>query len=787
MGNDETVAGKPSSQARFGLADAEAIAGRYRVVRWLGGGGMGNVYEATDTELNETVALKVLGGGLTEDAIERFRREVRLTRRIRHANVARMFDIGEHRGNRFLTMELVDGWALSRELGTAMPWVKLQPIAQQVCAALAAAHAEGVIHRDLKPHNVLIERVSGRAVVTDFGIARSPSDVVVTQEGQAIGTPGYMAPEQLAGETGDARSDLFALGVMLFELATAKRPWPGKGLIELAQARASMPHRPFTDTDCPPAFIELVERCLEISPRKRPASAEELGAAFARCEAGGATIVDPHAMPSGEQTRVELPKLRHASPELPARPAPRGPSAIAVMPFTAAPEDEYLSEGMVEDLIDTLSTSRTLRVRPAGASAGASTDPVEFGRRLGVQLVVSGSVRRTETGLRVSARLTSVDDAFQIWARRTETTDAAILTLADELATEIARALSTRAVSADRPTDPRAVELYLRARAELRLFWGTHINAAADLLERAVAIDPTSAPIQGAFAFAAAQAWVMSNSDPKLLARARTAMDAARALGNSDSLLASSLLRSNQGDPEGGTADLATALRRSPMSAAAHELAGSRLSDLGQLDEARSHLETAVGLDPGRVLTVTLELARIDMLEGHGARAMARIVPLTTDPKLPIVQVAMMNLMRFGGWMGDLTSMIAKVSASEPPKEESSTAMFGVIARALARGALDDAEWHALAKATSAPDRPQRRAQFGMQLLAELAAALGRPDLAIIGLETALPIGLMDVTYLDRCPLFRDLDRERMRTLRAAVAARGARVLAAFRAASSAS
>src|SRR5215813_2800180 len=182
---------------------------------------MGRVYEAHDTELGESVALKVLNSGLSEEAIERFRREVRLTRKIQHKNVARMFDIGEHAGDKFLTMELVAGQSLAREVSSQpMAWSRLKMIAEQVCAGLAAAHDASVIHRDLKPDNILIEKGTDRVVITDFGIARSLDDVAVTQVGAMIGTPRYMAPEQINSEKVDARADLFSLGVMLFELAS---------------------------------------------------------------------------------------------------------------------------------------------------------------------------------------------------------------------------------------------------------------------------------------------------------------------------------------------------------------------------------------------------------------------------------------------------------------------------------------------------------------------------------------------------------------------------------------
>ncbi|HEY0250976.1 MAG TPA: serine/threonine-protein kinase, partial [Kofleriaceae bacterium] len=181
-GTEDTIAGAQTGGGGSFADGNELVAGRYRIVRWLGGGGMGRVYEAIDVELDERIALKVLRPGMSEEAIERFRREVKLTRRIQHRNVARMFDIGDHDGEKFLTMELVVGEAL--KAGNApLPWQQLRSIAEQICAGLAAAHAIGVVHRDLKPDNILLEAETGRAVITDFGIARTTEEAGVTQIG----------------------------------------------------------------------------------------------------------------------------------------------------------------------------------------------------------------------------------------------------------------------------------------------------------------------------------------------------------------------------------------------------------------------------------------------------------------------------------------------------------------------------------------------------------------------------------------------------------------------------
>ncbi|AKV04164.1 Serine/threonine protein kinase [Labilithrix luteola] len=230
-----------------GTEDGPAlVANRYELLGMLGGGAMGTVYRARDRELDEIVALKVLRRELaaTEGMLERFRREVKLARRVTHRNVARTFDIGEHGGDRFLTMELVRGEGLASLLTRRgrLPLAEVVSISRDVCAGLSAAHAAGVLHRDLKPDNVVLAE-DGRAVITDFGIARAASEGELGRTvGGIVGTPAYMAPEQVEGAPNlDARADLYALGAMIFELLTGSLPWTGETVIAVAAARLLQP------------------------------------------------------------------------------------------------------------------------------------------------------------------------------------------------------------------------------------------------------------------------------------------------------------------------------------------------------------------------------------------------------------------------------------------------------------------------------------------------------------------------------------------------------------------
>src|SRR6266852_4773759 len=261
----------------------QIIAQRYRVVALAGRGGMGEVYRAEDLTLGQVVALKFLPEALSQDAaaLARFHAEVRTARQVSHPNVCRMFDIGEADGTLFLTMEYVDGEDLAsvvRRIGRITP-DKATEIARQICAGLAAAHDRGVIHRDLKPANVMLDG-AGKIRITDFGLA----SVAASIQGADVraGTPAYMAPEQLVGREVTAKSDLYSLGLILYEILTGKRAFEAATLPELMKLRESgtitNPSTLVRDLD--PLIERVVLRCLEADPEKRPASALQIAAAL---------------------------------------------------------------------------------------------------------------------------------------------------------------------------------------------------------------------------------------------------------------------------------------------------------------------------------------------------------------------------------------------------------------------------------------------------------------------------------------------------------------------------
>ncbi len=266
-----------SSSGHHGRFDPGTRLGtRYRIVALLGRGGMGEVYRADDLELGQSVALKFLPPGVAANATElaRFRNEVRIARQIAHPNVCRVYDIGDADGHVFLSMEYIDGEDLAavlRRMGRPTP-DKAVELARQVCLGLAAAHEAGMLHRDLKPANIMVDG-RGRARITDFGLAGLA--VELARGGQIAGTPAYMAPEQLTDGTVSVRSDIYSLGLVLYELFTGKRAFTAASPAELRRMQDSSSVTSPSDLarDIDPAVERLILHCLERDPDARPASA----------------------------------------------------------------------------------------------------------------------------------------------------------------------------------------------------------------------------------------------------------------------------------------------------------------------------------------------------------------------------------------------------------------------------------------------------------------------------------------------------------------------------------
>ncbi|HYM21780.1 MAG TPA: serine/threonine-protein kinase [Vicinamibacterales bacterium] len=376
--DDLTVAATPPPRAA-GIAGSRfppgaVVAGRYRLVAMLGRGGMGEVYRADDLTLLQPVALKFLPAGVAADAarLAQFHDELRTARQVSHKNVVRLYDLGEADGHRFLTMELVDGEDLAsllKRIGR-FPQDRALAVARQLCAGVAAAHDRGVIHRDLKPANVMIDR-EGDVRITDFGIATAAADV----GGPAVGTPLFMAPEQLAGGPASIKSDLYALGLILFEIFTGKRAHDAKTIADLKALHetgtVTTPSSIVHDLD--PAIERVILRCLDRDPARRPGSALAVAAALP----GGDPLAA--ALAAGE---TPSPEVLAAAAESEAMPVARGLALVATLVVSIAVYAVYAPRVTMAGLVPlnratAVLADRAEQIRASFGDASAPADTAE--------------------------------------------------------------------------------------------------------------------------------------------------------------------------------------------------------------------------------------------------------------------------------------------------------------------------------------------------------------------------------------------------------------------------
>ena len=467
--------------------EAGHILGNYRLLEKLGEGGMGVVWKARDLKLDRDVAIKFLPDGFANDPQRRvfFEREAKAVAALHHPNIVTIYAVAEAEGSHFFTMELVEGEPLSNYVAPGgVSFDRLLSIAIPLSDAVAAAHARGIIHRDLKPGNVMIEP-SGTVKVLDFGLARvleTPSTVsgatAVTKtfhEGIS-GTISYMSPEQLRGEVLDHRTDLFSLGIILFEFATGEHPFEGKTAADaIAAILKSEPPSAFDlNPRLPRQLDRILRHCLEKDIRYRMASALDL--------------------------RDQLERLRR---EEGAGRTGEVPS-IAVLPFADMSREKdqtYFCEGIAEEIINALCRIQGLRVASRTASFQfkdtTATEPREIGNRLGVETLLEGSVRKSGNRLRITVQLVDVEGGFHLWSESFDREMKDIFEIQEEIARNIVRSLqvtlSPQEKGALRQTPTRhvqAYDYYLRGRSFYYRYGRQDIEFALQLFSRATELDP---------------------------------------------------------------------------------------------------------------------------------------------------------------------------------------------------------------------------------------------------------------------------------------------------------
>jgi serine/threonine protein kinase/tetratricopeptide (TPR) repeat protein/TolB-like protein len=629
------------------LEPGDELGPRFLIDDLLGEGGMGRVYKATDRELGRVIAIKVLLSELTADAqvIQRFKHELLLASRISHRNILRIHDLSEADGVKFITMAYVEGKDLNQVLKTEspLPLERCLKFARQLCEALAAAHAEGVVHRDFKPHNVLVGK-DDQVYVSDFGLATSfeTAKMGMTRSGAFVGTPKYMSPEQVEGGTVDQRSDLYSLGLVIYEMATGEVPFAGESTWQVMYQRVKeKPKDPkLVKPDLPDWVARIIMHCLEKDPANRYQTANEILA-----------DMDTHRSPSSHSQTVVLPITPKAAKwtgsaigavivlgilffafpttrqlvfwsdgtatsgggERPGLPPLSAGKYVAVLPFRVLGGDDslgYVADGLGEALTAKLFQLNDVRITSTNAAQKTNdrqTPLPQIAKDLGVNLIVHGLVQGSGKQLRIVVKLENMETNQLQWSQEFSGMGGDLLTLEDQIYSKLVDALKVKAtagemsVAGTHPTENvAAYDIYLRGRQSLRGQQDPkNIQTAIDLFEQAIKMD-------NGFALAytglsdASMLMYREKKDRFWSERGIAAAKQAERLNGKLPEVHFSLgsAYSSTGQTTEAIAELRKALELAPNSDEAYRRLGNAYADVGQKDQAIQALRKASDLNP---------------------------------------------------------------------------------------------------------------------------------------------------------------------------------------------
>jgi serine/threonine protein kinase/tetratricopeptide (TPR) repeat protein len=533
------------------MTERESLVGQtvshYKVTRKLGSGGMGVVYEAEDTRLGRRVAVKFLPPEMAQDTqlIERFQREARAASALNHPNICTIHSIEQHERQHFLVMELLEGQTLAQLIGRQpFPMDRLLPMAIQIADALESAHAKGIVHRDIKPANLWVTD-RGQIKILDFGLAKMERTEMpdtgksvsqmetmggeLTSPGSTVGTISYMSPEQARGQLVDARTDLFSVGTVLYQMACGTLPFAGDTSAVVFDSILNREPRPVDQVNpaVPAEFGRVLSKLLEKDRNLRCQTATELKTDLNRLK---------RDLDSGNKRAAEMTESKSGTSK-------QAVKSVAVLYFenlSGVKEDEYLRDGITEDIITELSKIRGLNTfsRPTVlAYRDKLVTPSQIGQQLKAAYVLTGSLRRSGNRLRITTQLVDTATDFPMWSERYDREMKDVFEVQDEIARKIAEALRVTLspqeleALAVKPTENlQAYDLYLRGKRYARRQTRQDLEFALQMFENAVTMDPSFALAYAACANACAMFYCNFSRDTVWVERARNASGKAVAL-----------------------------------------------------------------------------------------------------------------------------------------------------------------------------------------------------------------------------------------------------------------